>query len=158
SVYLVMDLLEGQTVEARAHRAGRLPMGEVAWIADQVLDVLHAAHTAGIVHRDIKPDNLFVTNRGAGQGPGLRLARLLAEAPGAPRAAGRGSPMGTPAFRPPEQALGKKAAIDARTDLWALAASMFELITGRTVHVGETVNQLLLAAMTKPAEPIREVA
>src|SRR6185503_637636 len=68
-----------------------------------------------------------------------------------------GNAMGTPAFMPPEQALGNWSEVDARTDLWAVGATLFTLLTGRIVHEAATVNQLLLAAMTKPAPPLRKI-
>jgi serine/threonine-protein kinase len=68
-----------------------------------------------------------------------------------------GNAMGTPAFMPPEQALGNWSQVDARSDLWAVGASLFTLLSGRLVHEAPTLNQLLLKAMTQPAPPIRDV-
>jgi len=65
-----------------------------------------------------------------------------------------GSTMGTPAYMAPEQARARWDEVDARTDLWAVGATMFKLLTGRVVHMAETVNEQLLAAMTQPAPPI----
>jgi eukaryotic-like serine/threonine-protein kinase len=158
SVFLVMELLEGETTEERAQgRPGaRLPANEVVWIADQLLDVLAAAHDKGIVHRDLKPENLFVTRQGELKVLDFGIARLR-ELTGASNATRTGSMMGTPTFMPPEQALGNWDSVDGRTDLWAVGATMFSLLTGATVHEADTVNKLLLLAMTKPARPISSV-
>jgi serine/threonine-protein kinase len=161
SVFLVMELLDGQSVDARAsgQPGSRLPAGEVLAIADQVLDALTAAHGKGIVHRDLKPENLFLTRSGQVKVLDFGLARLrdLSRASGAQRLTATGAIMGTPAFLPPEQALGNWDTVDARTDLWAVGATMFTLLTGRFVHEADNLNKLLLAAMTKPARRVAEV-
>jgi serine/threonine-protein kinase len=157
SVFLVMELLDGETAADRAAaRPGeRLDPGEVLAIADDILDVLRAAHDKGIVHRDLKPENVFLTRDGHAKVLDFGLARL-AEVTNAPRATKTGTAMGTPAFLPPEQALGDWHRVDGRTDLWAVGASMFTLLTGQIVHVAEGVNKLMLAAMTKPARRLAE--
>ena len=158
SVFLVMELLEGQSVAALAESRpnGRLGRGETLWIADQLLEVLVAAHGKGIVHRDLKPENLFVTREGALKVLDFGLARVV-DAPGVAKMTKTGVIMGTPAFMPPEQALGEWSRVDARSDLWAVGASLFALLTGRCVHEAPTVNKLLLQAMTAPAPPIRSL-
>jgi hypothetical protein len=142
-------------VEARAQaRPGqRLPVAEVISIAGALLDVLAAAHDKGIVHRDLKPENLFLTTKGEVKVLDFGIARFR---DGAAQTTGTrtGSVMGTPAFMPPEQALGDTANVDNRTDLWAVGATMYTLLSGRTVHEADTLNKLLLAAMTKPAPPL----
>jgi serine/threonine-protein kinase len=160
SVFLVMELLDGESADGRAQqRPGeRLEMLEVATLADQLLDVLAAAHDKGIVHRDIKPENIFLTRDGGLKVLDFGIARVR-EVSGAASAklTANGGPMGTPAFMPPEQALGKWDDVGPRTDLWAVGATMFTLLSGRCVHHAETINQLLLAAMTKPAPPVASV-
>jgi serine/threonine-protein kinase len=161
SVFLVMELLEGHTVEERASsRPGsKLEPGEVLAIADQLLDILVAAHKKGIVHRDLKPENVFLTKAGQVKVLDFGLARLygLAQGSGANRMTAAGTAMGTPAFMPPEQALGNWDSVDGRTDIWAIGATMFNLLTGRFVHEADNVNKLLLAAMTKPSRQIATV-
>jgi len=157
SVFLVMELLHGETLEARRERAGVLPPAEVLFIADKILDVLAAAHPKGIVHRDLKPENIFLCRDGVVKVLDFGIARVR-EASGA-RAGGKqtmtnAGPMGTPAYMPPEQARGRWTDVGPWTDLWAMGATMFTLLTGRLVHEAETVNELLLAAMTKPAPPL----
>jgi serine/threonine-protein kinase len=157
SVFLVMELLDGESLEARAKRMGGvLPIDEVLAATDQILDVLVAAHKAGVVHRDLKPDNVFLTREGQVKVLDFGIARLR-ELSTATSATHTGAAMGTPAFMPPEQARGLWDEVDGRSDLWAVGALMFSLMTGRRVHTGRTTNEVLLAAMTEPAAPIRSI-
>jgi serine/threonine-protein kinase len=153
-VYLVMELLDGDSLERVVMRAGgRLPLGPVVGIADQVLDVLAAAHERGIVHRDLKPENVFLLRDGRTKVLDFGIARLLEQTSPA-GATQMGAVMGTPGFMPPEQARGRWQDVGPRTDLWALGATVFTLLTGGVVHDGETVNEALLSAMTKTAPPL----
>jgi serine/threonine-protein kinase len=157
SVFLVMELLDGESADGRAQKrpGERLAVLEVATLAVQLLDVLAAAHDKGIVHRDIKPENIFLTKDGGLKVLDFGIARVR-EVRGMDSAklTANTGPMGTPAFMPPEQALGKWDDVGPWTDLWAVGATMFTLLSGQCVHHAETINQLLLAAMTKPAPPI----
>ncbi|MGK3991975.1 protein kinase domain-containing protein [Sorangium sp. So ce1024] len=159
SVFLVMELLEGETVEARRARtpAGVLGVGEVLGIADDLLDVLAVAHERGIVHRDLKPDNLFLTRQGQLKVLDFGIARLRELSSPSNASTRAGTMMGTPQFMPPEQAKGQWDKVDARTDLWAVGSTMFQLLSGRYVHQAETLPLLLLAAMTQPAPPVASV-
>jgi eukaryotic-like serine/threonine-protein kinase len=160
AAFLVMELLDGETLEARRERSpgGRLPVADVVAAMDQVLATLVVAHAQGIVHRDLKPENVFVTRDGAVKVLDFGIARLREGGGASKSTTATGAVMGTPAYLPPEQARGHSAEVDARTDLWAIGATMFALLAGRCVHEAETVNLLLLAAMTKPAPPLRSVA
>ena len=158
SVFLVMELLVGESLEARLQRSGgRLPHREVCELAHQLLDVLSAAHGAGVVHRDIKPDNVFLTHEGVLKVLDFGIARLH-EATGSQGVTRTGSMIGTPAFMPPEQALGRSRQIDAQTDLWSVAATMFTLISGRYVHEAETLQEMLVFAASHPARSLGSVA
>lgn len=154
-VFLVMELLEGLPLDAVAESSGgRLPAGRVARIGIQVLEVLVAAHKAGVIHRDIKPENIFVTKGGVVKLLDFGIARLKM---GDTRLTQTTSTMGTPAFMPPEQALAYWDKVDARSDLFALGASLFNILTGAIVHPGQTPNEVLVNAATKPARPVRSV-
>jgi serine/threonine-protein kinase len=154
SVFQVMELLDGETLAHRFERKARsLVVEEILLIADQVLDVLSSAHERGIVHRDIKPDNIFLTRGGAVKLLDFGIARIR-EYSAQSSNTRSGSTMGTPAYMAPEQARARWDEVDARTDLWAVGATMFKLLTGRVVHTAETVNEQLLSAMTQPAPPI----
>jgi serine/threonine-protein kinase len=157
AAFLVMELLDGETLEDRRVRSGgRLDEDEVLSLADQLLDVLAAAHAKGIVHRDIKPDNVFVTRTGQVKLLDYGIARLR-EVTSKSTATVSGATMGTPAFMSPEQARALWDEVDARSDLWAVGATMFNLLTGRLVHEGRTTNEQLLHAMTKEPAPLESV-
>jgi eukaryotic-like serine/threonine-protein kinase len=159
SVFLVMELLDGETLEERRERAGVLPPAEVLFIVEKILDVLAAAHPKGIVHRDLKPENIFLCRDGVVKVLDFGIARVreASSASAGKQTMTNAGPMGTPAYMPPEQARGRWTDVGPRTDLWAIGATMFTLLTGRLVHEAETVNELLLAAMTKPSPPLASV-
>ena len=157
TVFLVMELLEGESVDRRWIRHDRrLPVAEVLAIYECVLDVLVAAHEGGIVHRDMKPENVFITRAGDIKLLDFGIARLRDLSPGS-TATRFGTTLGTPAFMSPEQALGRNEEVDGLSDLWAVGASMFTLLTGRHVHGGKTVNEQLVAAATLHATPVLEI-
>jgi serine/threonine-protein kinase len=154
--FLVMELLEGETVAALRARRRALAPREVLKIADGALDVLTLAHARGIVHRDLKPENLFLTVDGTIKILDFGIARLTERHP--PHGTTQsGVIMGTPSFMPPEQARGLWDQVDARSDLWALGATMFTLLTDMPVRVGRTPNEELSLAMTEPVKRLRTV-
>jgi eukaryotic-like serine/threonine-protein kinase len=158
TVFLVMELLEGETLEERWNRCGgRLPVSEVATIAYQLLDVLAAAHAQSIVHRDIKPENIFVTLDGMVKILDFGIARL-ADRPGESSATRTGKSFGTPAYMPPEQALGRRSEIDCQSDLWAASATLFSMLSGRYVHEAATPEEVAVFAATKPAPLLSAVS
>jgi serine/threonine-protein kinase len=164
SAFLVMELLQGIAVDTLADRTrGRLSPQIAGGVVEQLLDVLGAAHARGIVHRDIKPANLFITSEGSVKVLDFGIARVREAAVGpgmglGPASTGTGVLLGTPAFMAPEQALAKPDEIDAQTDVWAAAATLFTLLSGEFVHPGDNAPQLLVAAATKPARPLASVA
>jgi serine/threonine-protein kinase len=156
TAFLVMELLHGQTVEALWQRcANRLPLKLVTAVAVQLLDVLAAGHARGVIHRDIKPENLLVTREGQVKVLDFGIARVRDFA--AKSATQTGFTMGTPAFMSPEHARAKPEDIDARTDLWAVGATIFTLASGETVHDAENAQALLILAATMPARLLSEV-
>jgi serine/threonine-protein kinase len=156
--FLVMELLEGKNVEELWDGAnGRLPPRVVAWIADQLLDVLSAAHARGIVHRDVKPANLFLTRDGKLKVLDFGIARLR-ESSDAMLSTSTGVMLGTPAFMAPEQASGRHRDVDARTDVWAVGATMFTLLTGQIVHEADNAQALLVAAATAAPRKVAPLA
>jgi eukaryotic-like serine/threonine-protein kinase len=152
-VFLVMELLEGETYDRIALRhGGTLPVPDVLVAAHAVLDVLVSAHERRILHRDLKPENIFLTNGGTIKVLDFGLARVLESAIQQGRlVTSFGTTMGTPGFMPPEQARGEWDHVDATSDLWALAATMFTLLTGRLVHEAQNLPGSLIMAATKPA-------
>jgi predicted Ser/Thr protein kinase len=154
-VFLVMELLEGTNLE-RLSRDGAREAGEVAFLADALLDILAAAHASGIVHRDVKPGNVLWTTSGEIKLLDFGIARLLepSTAVGHTR---NGAVLGTPGFMAPEQARARWGAVDARTDIWAVGATMFRLLTGRLVHDGVSGQEAVIAAATLPVSPLKTV-
>jgi serine/threonine-protein kinase len=158
AAYLAMELLQGASLEIVAHeRGGRLPVPVACTVLDQLLGVLVAAHAAGVIHRDLKPSNLFLTNDGALKVLDFGIARVRDGLANEKDATATGVLLGTPGFMAPEQAAGKSSAIDARTDLWAAAATFFALASGKTVHEGENATQLMIASATTPPRSVRSV-
>ena len=157
--YIVMELLEGVSVDRLASRYGeKLPVRAVVALGIAVLDVLGAAHQAGVVHRDIKPANLFVGFDGRSVLLDFGIARVYDAATTGGLSTAAGVVLGTPAFMSPEQASGDKSAIGPRTDLWSLGATMFTLATARTVHPGDSGPQFLVQSATRDAPKLHDVA
>ncbi len=158
AAFLVMELLEGAPLDELWVRHGKkMPLPVVLAVADALLEVLAAAHARGVVHRDLKPPNLFLTHDGVLKVLDFGIARLLDDT-GSGNATATGTMMGTPAFMAPEQALAKASEVDGRTDLWAVGASMFSLLTGEFVHTGDNAPQLLVNAATRPARSLASLA
>jgi eukaryotic-like serine/threonine-protein kinase len=153
--FLVMELLDGETIEHRWRRKDRsLSPQEALSLVDQLLDTLSAAHGRGIVHRDLKPENLFLTRDGTVKVLDFGIARVRELS--TPQTTLAGSAIGTPAFMAPEQARGRWQDVDGRTDLWAVGATLYTLITGKFVHAGENAQETLALAATRPARSIAE--
>jgi serine/threonine-protein kinase len=152
AVFLVMELLDGESLERLMARAPgqRVPVHEVLGVADQVLDTLAAFHRQGVVHRDIKPGNLVITREGIVKVLDFGLARLRDPVLGAPQT-GVGTVMGTVAYMPPEQAIGRSHEVDARSDLFALGAVMFHAIVGAVFVQGKNSLARLYWAMKNHA-------
>jgi serine/threonine-protein kinase len=157
AAFLVMELLAGETLDARWERKGqRLFPDEVLPVVDALLDVLAAAHDKGIIHRDVKPENVFLTHDGAVKLLDFGIARHR-DAPGA-TATQSGAALGTPAFMAPEQAMGSASEIGPLTDVWAVGATLFVLLSGETVHEARNPNQQLIKSATVPPRSLATVA
>lgn len=151
SPFLVMELLEGETLADRVERSPDMPLDALLRIVDQVLDTLTACHKKGVIHRDIKPENLFLLLNGKVKLLDFGIARVRA---GVRTAAG--TMLGTVAFMPPEQLKGET--IDSRADLFAVGATMFTILSGRRIHLARNDSQLALFMLTKPAPALLSVA
>src|SRR6185437_9149806 len=151
--FLVMELLEGESLAARAKRPGGVEGGEMLRFVDELLDVLAAAHAQGIIHRDVKLDNLFVQRDGRLKVLDFGIARVR---DGAVALHTRtGATLGTIPYMAPEQIRGVD--VDARVDLFAVGATMFRLVARRNVHEASTEQMLLVKMATQPAPPLASV-
>jgi serine/threonine-protein kinase len=159
AAFLVMELLQGASLDGLLQTHGwRLPVPAILSVADQLLEVLEVAHEKGIVHRDVKPANLFVTGDGTVKVLDFGIARVRDAALSSPGGStGAGMLLGTPAFMAPEQAYAMPTEIDGRTDIWATGATLFTLVSGQSVHQGENAAQLMIRAATMHARPLQSV-
>lgn len=154
TVYLVMELLTGTALESVGRgEAPPLGVAEVVRVTDMLLDVLAKAHSLGVVHRDIKPGNLFLTKAGDLKVLDFGIARLVEARGENANLTQTGLTMGTPGYMSPEQARARWDEVDARSDLWAVGATMLALLMGHRPRRAETANEELLLAMTKPLAP-----
>jgi eukaryotic-like serine/threonine-protein kinase len=155
--YIAMEWLEGEDIVQRQRRS-RLPLIACVFAAADIADALAAAHAAGIVHRDVKPSNVFLVGSSAASGDDFRVKLVdfgVAAAEDA-KLTRTGAIVGTPAYMAPEQARGD-GEVDGRADLYALGATLFEMITGRPPHVGPTPIAILARLVTTHAPRLSEV-
>ncbi|MCU0654532.1 MAG: protein kinase [Polyangiaceae bacterium] len=155
--FLVMELLEGEALDVHVERrGGRLPLEDALHIIDGLLDVLMVAHQKQVLHRDLKPDNVFRSPRGDLKILDFGLAKLWAGAEAAPSPKTMlGRFMGTPGYMPPEQACGNWNKVDETSDLWSLSATLHFCLTGKAIHDEEDPQRTLLLTTTSPAPSIR---
>jgi serine/threonine protein kinase len=143
--YLVMELLKGEDLYAVLQRVKRFEIEHAVGTLLHVLDALEAAHQAGVVHRDMKPENVIIT-RGPGGEPWAKIidfgiARVTSAGAGSIRNTAVGTLVGTPHYLSPEQARGQQD-IDARTDVYAVGVMLFELLTGRLPYEGGSAQEV----------------
>lgn len=155
STYIVMELLEGYTLERRLRKETKIPVGEALKIIEDLLEVLVATHEQNILHRDIKPANIFITKNGTVKLLDFGIAKI--EDPEMRDASEEGLAIGTPSYMSPEQARGKWEEVDGRSDLFSVGATLWSLITGKKPREASTSNEELVLAMTKPIDPIEVV-
>jgi serine/threonine protein kinase len=136
--YLVMELVEGTTLERELERAGRLEPPRAVAIAKDIASGLASAHEQGIVHRDVKPSNVFLTPSDAAKVGDFGIARL--ERPDATLTL-TGQTFGSPPYVAPEQATGGK--VDARADLYSLGCVLFQMLVGRRPFSGDDAVSLV---------------
>ncbi|HZO15602.1 MAG TPA: serine/threonine-protein kinase [Polyangiaceae bacterium] len=158
--YFVMELLEGKTLREYLDERKRVPLAEALPILRKVARALDAAHAAGIAHRDLKPDNLFLSfDEDGNVFPKLLdfgIAKLTGDAPVGGHRTATGVQMGTPLYMSPEQCRG--SGVDHRTDIYAFGVLVFEMLAGRTPFDDEAVVQIIIAHMSRPAPPLSSVA
>ena len=156
--YYVMPFVEGESLRARLARDGKLPITEVVSIVRDVARALAYAHERGVVHRDIKPDNVLLSGGSAvvtdfGIAKAITAARASAQETGVTQL---GTSVGTPAYMSPEQAAGDPS-VDHRADIYSLGCMAYELLAGAPPFAGRTVQRTLAAHLTETPRPVSEL-
>jgi serine/threonine-protein kinase len=161
--YILMEFLEGVSLQKRLADKGRLPLTQVLEIARQAGSALAAAHAAGIVHRDLKPENLFLVPDPAAPG-GERVKILDFGIAKIRRAGGTGGTMrtqaglimGSPAYMSPEQCKDS-ADVDLRSDIYSFAIIIYEMLAGKTPYTAASGTEMLIQHLTGTPAPLREL-
>jgi serine/threonine-protein kinase len=152
--YYTMPLVEGESLRTRLAREGELPIGEVVRLLRDVVDCLAYAHRHGVVHRDIKPDNVLVTSQHAVV-TDFGVAKALSDSSGIITMTAEGFALGTPAYMAPEQAAADPN-VDHRADLYAVGAMAYEMLTGRPPFTGLNPQAVLAAHVTTTPAPVTQ--
>ncbi|XYI01930.1 WD40 repeat domain-containing serine/threonine protein kinase [Sorangium sp. So ce1128] len=150
--YIVMELLEGETLRQRMERSGPMPIDEVIRLVGQTARALGAAHRLGVVHRDIKPDNLFVIDVEGEPFTKVLDFGIAKQVDADVRMTSTGVTLGTPLYMSPEQ-FGDIHRVDHRTDLWALGVVTYEALTGTTPFTAPTLFALAMAVQRGVFQP-----
>jgi serine/threonine protein kinase len=150
-LYYTMPFVEGESLRARLSREGELPVEEAVRLLREVTDALAYAHHKGIVHRDIKPDNILLSH-GYAVVTDFGIAKALTEAGRSVDITGTGVRIGTPTYMAPEQATGDP--VDCRADLYSLGVLAYELLAGEPPFHGATTQALLAAQLTRAERPL----
>jgi serine/threonine-protein kinase len=143
-LYYVMPYVDGETLRARMDRERQLPVADAIAITRAIADALGYAHAHGVVHRDIKPENIFIQ---AGHALVADFGIARATSTNDPRMTSVGVAIGTPAYMSPEQSTGED--VDARSDQYALASMLYEMLTGDPPFTGPTPESILVQRFTK---------
>ncbi|HVF39738.1 MAG TPA: protein kinase, partial [Gemmatimonadaceae bacterium] len=144
--FIAMAWYDGETLKQKI-RKGPLPVRDAVTIALQLADALATAHSAGIIHRDVKPANVIITPSGTAKLVDFGIAKMMSTEPADERIA-----IGTTAYMSPEQTRG--AAFDARTDIWSLGVVLYEMLTGRRPFREDTDQQVMDAIRNKEPDPV----
>jgi Tol biopolymer transport system component len=153
-LFYVMPFVTGETLRARLSRMGRLTIADAARIGREVTDALGYAHREGVVHRDVKPENVML---GAGHAyvMDFGIAKALSEATDHSGITSAGLTLGTPAYMAPEQAAAAPN-VDHRADIYALGTLLYEMLAGHTPFSGSTAQRILARQMTEAPAPIQD--
>ena len=151
-LYYVMPFIEGESLRAKLVREGELPVGEVVRILKEVVDALAYAHEQGVVHRDIKPDNVLLSGKHAVV-TDFGVAKAVSASTGESSLTSLGVALGTPAYMAPEQAVADPH-VDHRADIYAVGAMAYEMLTARPPFSGPNAQAVLSAHVADVPEPI----
>ena len=156
--YFTMPLVRGESLRTRVARDGALPLADLVRILRDVASALSYAHERGVVHRDIKPDNVLIA-RGDAMVTDFGVAKALSDSSNAPPSGGAltsaGVSLGTPAYMAPEQ-VAADPDMDHRVDIYAFGVMAYELLAGTTPFAGRTMAKILVAHLTEVPSPIGE--
>jgi len=150
--YYMMPLVEGESLRVKLTREGELPVGDAVRILRDVADALAYAHGHGVVHRDIKPDNVLISGRHAVV-TDFGVAKAVSAASGSSGLTSLGVALGTPAYMAPEQAAAEPG-VDHRADIYALGAVAYEMLTRRPPFLAPTAQMVLAAQVTQTPDPV----
>ncbi len=155
-LYYVMPYIEGESLRAKLDREVELPVGEALKILREVVDALAYAHRHEVVHRDIKPDNVLLSE-GHAVVTDFGVAKAVSASSGGPTSGltSLGVALGTPAYMSPEQAAADPH-VDHRADIYSLGTMAYEMLAGRTPFTGNTAQQLLAAHVSQAVEPVTQ--
>jgi len=153
--YIVMELLEGEDLTARVRRKGPLPLVQAASILRQACSALHAAHERGVIHRDLKPGNVFLARRGAHDDYVKILDFGISKMLGAQvELTTDRSVIGTPGYMAPEQATGRTASVDRRTDVFAMGALLYYMLSGSSPFAASNEPATLYRIVHEEPDPL----
>lgn len=153
--YLVMELLEGEDLRSLLQREGSLPARRAVPIAIEACRALTAAHAAGLVHRDLKPENLFISRRATGE-DWCKVLDFGVAKMDASMSTTQGAIVGTVRYMAPEQ-LADGTKVGAAADLHALGAILYECLSGRAAHAGESIQEVMFSVLNKEPSALKEV-
>src|SRR3989442_547706 len=150
-LWYTMPYVEGETLRTRLERERQLPLDVALRIAIEAARALEFAHQHGVLHRDVKPENLLLTTDGSTMVADFGIARPWGATSGLTQS---GVVVGTPAYRSPEQAAGERA-LDARTDVYALGCVLYEMLAGEMPYSGPNAQAVLAKRLSEPAPSLR---
>jgi serine/threonine-protein kinase len=153
-LYYVMPFISGESLRVKLAREGELPVNEAVRILREVIDALAYAHRNGVVHRDIKPDNILLSE-GHAVVTDFGVAKAVTASSGGASLTSLGVALGTPAYMAPEQAAADPH-VDHRADIYAIGALAYEMLAGRTPFTAPTAQALLAAQITQTPEPVAQ--
>ena len=154
-LYIVMRCLDGPSLRHLLEKYKRLSVGDAGRIARQVADALGYAHRYGVVHRDIKPDNILLDTSGHVLVSDFGIAKAAQEASSASHLTTEGMVVGTPQYMSPEQATGDL--VDARSDIYSLGILLYQMLTGAPPFDGESAQSILMKQATADPVPVRRL-
>lgn len=150
--FFTMEFIVGESLKDLVQKKGRLPVEQAVSIAKQILGALEEAHRQGVIHRDLKPQNIMIDPEGAAHVMDFGIARSVHDT----GMTATGMVMGTPDYMSPEQARGVKA--EAQSDVFSFGVILYELLTGALPYLGDTAASRVMARLTQGPKPVQEIA